>query len=119
MILRRMTEHVKAQNWFAVGLDFLIVVVGVFIGIEIANWNQARQDSQEERRYYGQLLVDLRSDLDTLALTQRQADRFDNAAQLVVDRLGGKAPPLASPGRMATAIHLAGFIYIPRASRGT
>ncbi len=33
MILRRITEHVNAQNWFAIGLDFLIVVVGVFIGI--------------------------------------------------------------------------------------
>ena len=26
MILRRIAEHVKAQNWFAVGFDFLIVV---------------------------------------------------------------------------------------------
>lgn len=33
MILRRLTKHVKDQNWFAVALDFLIVVVGVFIGI--------------------------------------------------------------------------------------
>lgn len=31
MLLRSLTKHVKAQNWFAVGLDFLIVVVGVFI----------------------------------------------------------------------------------------
>jgi len=31
MILRRITEHVKTQNWFAIGLDFVIVVVGVFI----------------------------------------------------------------------------------------
>ena len=44
MILRRITEHVKAQNWFAVGLDFLIVVVGVFIGIQVSNWNAARSD---------------------------------------------------------------------------
>jgi len=28
MILRRVIEHVKAQNWFAVALDFVIVVVG-------------------------------------------------------------------------------------------
>ena len=26
MILRRITEHVKAQNWFAVAIDFVIVV---------------------------------------------------------------------------------------------
>jgi hypothetical protein len=28
MILRRVTEHVRDQNWFAVGIDFVIVVVG-------------------------------------------------------------------------------------------
>jgi len=33
MILRRLTKHVKDQNWFAVGLDFVIVVIGVFVGM--------------------------------------------------------------------------------------
>lgn len=119
MIPRRVAEHAKAQNWFAVALDFFIVVIGVFIGIEVANWNQGRQDRQEERRYYGQLLVDLRSDLETLSFAERRADEFDEAAQLVIDRLSGKVPRQASPGRMATAIHHAGWIYIPYASRGT
>lgn len=41
MLLRRVTENVKAQNWTAVALDFVIVVVGVFIGIQVANWNAA------------------------------------------------------------------------------
>ena len=119
MIPRRVAEHARAQNWFAVTLDLFIVVIGVFIGIEVANWNQARQDRQEERRYYGQLLADLRGDLETFSLTERRADAFDEAAQLVLDRLGGKASPQASPGRMAVAIHKAGWIYIPYASRGT
>lgn len=39
MLLRSVMKHVKDQNWFAVGIDFLIVVVGVFIGIQVANWN--------------------------------------------------------------------------------
>ena len=119
MILRRVVEHAKTQNWFAAALDFLIVVIGVFVALEVANWNQARQDRQEERRYYGQLLVDLRSDLQTFSRAERQADKHDEAAQLVIDRLGGKTPSQVSPGRMAAAIHYAGFIYIPYASRGT
>ena len=44
MILHRLTEHVRRQDWFAVFLDFVIVVVGVFIGIQVSNWNAARQD---------------------------------------------------------------------------
>ena len=119
MILRRVVEHAKTQNWFAVTLDFLIVVMGVFVGIEVANWNQARQDRQEERRYYGQLLIDLRADVETFSRAERLTDMYDGAAQLVIDRLGGKDPPHESPGRMATAIHHAGWVYIPYASRGT
>lgn len=119
MLLRRVVEHTKAQNWFAVALDFLIVVVGVVIGIEVANWNQARQDRQEERRYYGQLLIDLRRDLDSFSFAQKKAGEFDKAAELVLAKIEGRPAAGIPPGRLATAIHHAGFIFVPRASRGT
>lgn len=49
MILRRMMEHIRTQNWLAVALDFVIVVVGVFIGIQLGNWNEARHVRAAER----------------------------------------------------------------------
>ena len=51
MLLRRITQHVKDQNWFAVGIDFIIVVIGVFIGIQVANWNDVRQERVSEVQY--------------------------------------------------------------------
>jgi hypothetical protein len=42
MLLRRITQHIKNENWLAVGIDFVIVVVGVFIGIQVANWNDVQ-----------------------------------------------------------------------------
>ena len=60
MLLRRITKHVKDQNWFAVGIDFLIVVIGVFIGIQVANWNA----SQFERREEAAIVERLRSDFE-------------------------------------------------------
>lgn len=45
MILRSITKHVREQNWFAVALDFLIVVIGILIAFQITNWNEARQDN--------------------------------------------------------------------------
>ena len=48
MLFRRMTHHLKSQNWFAVGLDFLIVVVGVFIGLQVGNWNDAARERAKE-----------------------------------------------------------------------
>ena len=33
MILRRIREHIVHHNWFAVAVDFVIVVLGVFVGV--------------------------------------------------------------------------------------
>ena len=53
MLLRRVTGHVRAQNWTAVVIDFAIVVIGVFIGIQVANWN----DGRTSKRNYLQALA--------------------------------------------------------------
>ncbi len=63
MILRRVISHVRNQEWTAIGIDFLIVVTGVFIGIQVSNWNQARADRDLADRYVVQLSEDLRADL--------------------------------------------------------
>lgn len=47
MILRRITEHVKAQNWFAVALDFVIVVIGVGVAMFGQQWLSDRQQRAE------------------------------------------------------------------------
>lgn len=55
MIFRRIKTHIEKENWFAVGIDFCIVVIGVFIGIQVANWNEAQALEKEEKRYLQQL----------------------------------------------------------------
>ncbi len=60
MFLRRITQHVRDQNWLAVGIDFLIVVVGVFIGIQVANWNAERQAQDRRAMVTQALLADLK-----------------------------------------------------------
>jgi hypothetical protein len=63
VILRRVMQHVRDQNWFAVGIDFVIVVVGVFIGIQVANWNDIRKERTAEQRYLVELARDLSADI--------------------------------------------------------
>jgi hypothetical protein len=58
MLFRRVAEHVRQQNWFAVGIDFAIVVLGVFVGIQVSNWNGERIERHQER----ELLVRLYED---------------------------------------------------------
>ena len=59
MILRRLAANLRAQNWTTVAIELAIVIVGVFIGIEAANWNQQRQQRDETRVLLSQLHVEL------------------------------------------------------------
>ena len=61
MLLRRITQHVKDQNWFAVALDFIIVIAGILIAFQITNWNEARLDRETEVTYLELLQRDLRT----------------------------------------------------------
>lgn len=63
MLLRRVIQHVRKQEWTAIAIDFVIVVVGVFIGIQAANWNEARADQARARGYLERIHNDLETDV--------------------------------------------------------
>ena len=63
MILRRITANFRRQDWMAVGIELVIVILGVFIGIQVSNWNQARADAQLGQDYAKRLAHDLDTDL--------------------------------------------------------
>ena len=78
MILRSVTKHIKDQNWFAVFLDFLIVVVGVFVGIQVSNWDQERKNNALAADYVQRIEVDIEEQISLL-------NHISNYYQLVYD----------------------------------
>lgn len=71
MLLRRVMQHVKDQDWTAVAIDFVIVVVGVFIGIQVSNFNAARVEAARADSYLQRLHQDVSDDI--VMLQQRKA----------------------------------------------
>ena len=61
MVIRRIREHVTDHNWFAVGIDFAIVVAGIVIGTQVNNWNAARIDREKGHGYSVRLIDELRT----------------------------------------------------------
>jgi hypothetical protein len=92
MLLRRLTKHVAEQSWFAVWLDLIVVVVGIFLGLQAAQWNDARQDVQWEQEFLRDLKGDLERDfqhLETvLAFQSAKGDRLRAAMQQLVNGNG-------------------------------
>ena len=83
MLLRSVTKHLRDQNWVAVGLDFVIVVVGVYIGIQVSNWNDDRRDREAEAVYLDRLhreiaAISQRAEADYVA----QHDRLERIEEV-------------------------------------
>ncbi len=84
MILRRIIAHFRKQEWTAIGIDFMIVVVGVFIGIQVANWNDARADDRLGRFYLERIAEDVRSDATQLEMNIRAWEEEAQHSELII-----------------------------------
>lgn len=87
MILRRISQHLKDQNWTAIVLDFFIVVIGVYVGIQADNWNESRKETALERNYLERLHQDVK---DSIAINDIQVEFMQghgNQASLVLSSL--------------------------------
>ncbi|MBS0193045.1 MAG: hypothetical protein JSR34_02240 [Proteobacteria bacterium] len=66
MILRRLTAKFKKQDWFAVAIEIVVVILGVFIGIEVANWNTALKQHDAASTYVTRIREDLAENIADL-----------------------------------------------------
>jgi hypothetical protein len=63
MILRRLAQSLRDQNWAAIAIEFVLLVAGVFLGMQAANWNAARLERSLEAKYLSRLAEDVRGDI--------------------------------------------------------
>jgi hypothetical protein len=70
MLPRRIASYMKDQNWTAVGIELLVVVIGVFLGLQVDNWNESRIERNNIRTYYVRLIEDIRTNENSLLAHQ-------------------------------------------------
>lgn len=73
MVLRRLAENFRAQNWAAVSSELLIVIVGVYIGLQVNTWNDERRDAQRREQIIGALVTNLS---DAISVQKRMVEEI-------------------------------------------
>jgi hypothetical protein len=66
MILRRLARNLREQNWTAIGIEFVLLVLGVFLGIQVSNWNTALADRRVAASYVAAIADDVRADINEI-----------------------------------------------------
>ena len=93
MVLRRLTKHLRDQNWIAIGIEFVIVVLGVFLGIEVSNWNEARRQADAERATLARLTEEFGAVESELARAVARYETTIESTSAVIVALRAGQPP--------------------------
>lgn len=96
-LLQRLSTQVRAQDWLAVIIELVIVVVGIFLGFQLTEWNAHRQERAREQVYMLNVAGDLRDDVGEMSENVRTAESRMAALDLLLRKSGQWNPPAAFP----------------------
>ena len=87
MIFRRVKAHVAKEDWFAVFIDFIIVVVGVFLGIQIGNWNGIRLNQADYEEAHIRMIEEANSNIQYVGRVIEFASPLSESVSQAVEDL--------------------------------
>lgn len=82
MIIKRISQSLLSQNWKELIVELLVVIVGVFLAIQVENWNESRKESDQEKV----LLESLREDLiENQKIGDRRLEQYARAGEAALE----------------------------------
>lgn len=112
MILQRLATSLRNQDWVTVVIETVIVVLGVFLGIQLGNWNAARADHRLAEEYTVRIIADLEQDLIS---AQSLVHYYGAVMESIVDADRMLSLPDPEPKALIAAAYRASeFKYTPK-----
>jgi len=100
MILRRVAHHLQRQEWTAVLIELMIVILGVFLGFQVTDWASERASRSAETRHLEEIAEDLRADAAVFDQIRLSAEMRISAIDYILDETRG----VTRPSRLVTPI---------------
>ena len=96
MIYRRIKTRVEQENWFAVAIDFFIVVFGIFAGFQVTQWNAERNDRIAEATVIQRLVDEYQENLILLASDKSKSQSTREATLHLMSLIAPQPDPTIS-----------------------
>lgn len=113
MLLRRFGRHIRNQDWFAVSLDLLVVVVGILVAFQIDRWREERAGRALEADYVQRLIADVETDLPEISRSINNAGERVGFAELLIAAVQDSAAATREPARFLVAVQSASWTTTP------
>ena len=98
MILRRIAHHLQQQQWSAVLIELVILILGVFLGFQVTDWANERANRAAEVRHLEEIAQDLRADAEVFDQIRTSAEMRISG----IDYILGETRGVTRPSRIVT-----------------
>jgi hypothetical protein len=119
VIIRRLAQAIRDQNWFTVVIEFFIVVVGIFVGLQVDAWNESRKERAIEIRYLERLNDELGRDIDEMEYGQELSAQRREMGRLLLQAIDDPEVAESDPAAFIIAIEQAGYTFVPAINDNT
>jgi len=110
MVFKRAAAKLRAQDWAAITIELLIVIIGVFVGIQAANWNEARAERREAERLLGELKPALHNFVNYFDTAKPYYETTSHYADVAFG--GWRGDPAVTDEQFVIAAYQASQIYV-------
>lgn len=93
MIINRAASALKSQDWFTVFIEFLLVVLGVLVALEVDRYNERQQERARELDFLSSLQQDIERDIEDIELLVRGFSTVESFGYSAVEILEGTGCP--------------------------
>ena len=92
-MIRRIFQNVRKQDWTAVVIELVVVILGVFIGVQVSNWNADLETDRKSALFTSRLKADLREEAWGYELQVGYYEQVLRNAIATEDALVGRTQP--------------------------
>lgn len=119
MLVRRLAEQLRNQDWFLVGIEIMVLVVGIFIALQVEDWSQERENIALERQYLARMQNELERLLEAEESRLRWNDVRLTQGELVQEVIDNQHLPEDERRSFEYGLYLLGVVNRARLSWGT
>jgi len=119
MLINRLARFIRHHDWSAVGVEIIVVIVGLMLAFQLDRWWERRGEHAQEAEYVARLITDVETDIPAISYAIELAGLRKEMADLLMDVAGNPTTATRKPIQFVAAVQQAAFTYSPNLTAHT
>ena len=113
MLIRKIGDHIRKQDWPSVFIEVIVVMVGLFMAFQLDRWWEQIGERDKENLYIQRLVTEVETDIEGITYAVKLAQVREEFAELLMRVARDPAAADGKPVQFLAAVMQAPFTFTP------